>query len=49
MSPRWIREATLGESGLMDSSVVMMMRGVRRFFRFAYIDGLTGFRVDGPI
>ena len=30
----------LGESGLMDSSVVTMMHGVRGFFRFAHIDGL---------
>ena len=31
----------LGESGLMDSSVVTMMHGVRGFFRFAHIDGLV--------
>ena len=30
----------LGESGLMDSSVVTMMHGVRGFFRYAHIDGL---------
>ena len=30
----------LGESGLMDSSVITMMHGVRGFFRFAHIDGL---------
>lgn len=30
----------LGERGLMDSSVVTMMHGVRGFFRFAHIDGL---------
>jgi integrase/recombinase XerD len=30
----------LGESGLMDSSVVTMIRGVRGFFRYAHIDGL---------
>jgi integrase/recombinase XerD len=30
----------LGERGLMDSSVVSMMNGVREFFRFAHIDGL---------
>jgi integrase/recombinase XerD len=30
----------LGESGLMDSSVVTMMHGVRGFFRFAHIDGI---------
>ena len=30
----------LGESELMDSSVVTMMHGVRGFFRFAHIDGL---------
>ena len=29
----------LGESGLMDSSVVTMMHGVRGFFRYAHIDG----------
>jgi integrase/recombinase XerD len=34
----YIRE--LGESGLMDSSVVTMMHGVRGFFRYAHIDGL---------
>ncbi|QKE85734.1 tyrosine-type recombinase/integrase [Arthrobacter sp. NEB 688] len=31
----------LGERGLMDSSVVTMMHGVRGFFRFAQIDGLV--------
>jgi site-specific recombinase XerD len=31
---------SLGEHGLMDSSVVTMMHGVRGFFRFAHIDGL---------
>jgi integrase/recombinase XerD len=30
----------LGESGLMDSSVITMMNGVRGYFRFAHIDGL---------
>jgi integrase/recombinase XerD len=30
----------LGDRGLMDSSVVTMMQGVRGFFRFAHIDGL---------
>ncbi|WP_341229361.1 tyrosine-type recombinase/integrase [Nocardioides salarius] len=30
----------LGDSGLMDSSVVTMMHAVRGFFRFAHIDGL---------
>ncbi|WP_166140070.1 tyrosine-type recombinase/integrase [Nocardioides ochotonae] len=30
----------LGETGLMDSSIVTMMHGVRSFFRFAHIDGL---------
>ncbi|GAA2003244.1 tyrosine-type recombinase/integrase [Nocardioides kribbensis] len=30
----------LGETGLMDSSIVTMMHGVRGFFRFAHIDGL---------
>ena len=30
----------LGERGLMDSSVVTMMHGVRGFFRFAHVDGL---------
>ncbi len=30
----------LGDSGLMDSSVVTMMHGVRGYFRFAHIDGL---------
>ena len=35
----YIRE--LGERGLMDSSVVTMMHGVRGFFRFAHIDGLV--------
>lgn len=33
----YIRE--LGESGLMDSSVVTMLHGVRGFFRYAHIDG----------
>ena len=32
----------LGEHGLMDSSVVTMMRAIRGFFRFAHIDGLIG-------
>ena len=31
---------SLGERGLMDSTVVSMMNGVRGFFRFAHIDGL---------
>ncbi|NHA70087.1 tyrosine-type recombinase/integrase [Phycicoccus flavus] len=31
----------LAERGLMDSSVVTMMHGVRGFFRFAHIDGLV--------
>jgi integrase/recombinase XerD len=31
----------LGERGLMDSSVVTMMHGMRGFFRFAHIDGLV--------
>ena len=31
---------SLGERGLMDSSVVSMMRSVRGFFKFAHIDGL---------
>ena len=31
---------SLGERGLMDSSVVTMMHGVRGFFRFAHVDGL---------
>ena len=30
----------LGETGLMDSSIVTMMHGVRGYFRFAHIDGL---------
>ena len=30
----------LGGSGLMDSSIVTMMHGVRGYFRFAHIDGL---------
>ncbi|MCU0299916.1 MAG: site-specific integrase [Candidatus Nanopelagicales bacterium] len=30
----------LGECGLMDSSIVTMMHGVRGYFRFAHIDGL---------
>ncbi len=33
---------TLGERGLMDSSIVTMMHAVRGFFRFAHIDGLIG-------
>lgn len=32
----------LSDRGLMDSSVVTMMHGVRGFFRFAHIDGLIG-------
>src|SRR5690349_7319066 len=32
----------LSGRGLMDSSVVTMMHGVRGFFRFAHIDGLIG-------
>lgn len=32
----------LGDRGLMDSTVVTMMHGVRGFFRFAHIDGLIG-------
>ena len=32
----------LGEHGLMDSSVVTMMRAISGFFRFAHIDGLIG-------
>ena len=31
---------SLGDRGLMDSSVVTMMHGVRGYFRFAHIDGL---------
>jgi integrase/recombinase XerD len=31
----------LGDSGLMDSTVTTMMHGVRGFFRFAHIDGLS--------
>jgi integrase/recombinase XerD len=31
---------SLGDSGLVDSSVVTMMRGLRGFFGFAHIDGL---------
>jgi integrase/recombinase XerD len=31
---------SLGERGLMDSSIVTMMHAVRGFFRFAHIDGL---------
>lgn len=31
---------SLGERGLMDSSVATMMHGVRGFFRFAHVDGL---------
>jgi site-specific recombinase XerD len=31
---------SLGDRGLMDSSVVTTMHGVRGFFRFAHIDGL---------
>ncbi|MGB7980034.1 MAG: hypothetical protein WCF36_04495, partial [Candidatus Nanopelagicales bacterium] len=30
----------LGDSGLMDSSIVTMMHGVRGYFRFAHIDRL---------
>lgn len=30
----------LGDTGLMDSSVVTMMHGVRGFYRYAHIDGL---------
>lgn len=30
----------LGDTGLMDSSIVTMMHGVRGLFRFAHIDGL---------
>ena len=30
----------LGDSGLVDSSVVTMMHGVRGFFRYAHIDGV---------
>ena len=30
----------LGDRGLMDSSVVTMMHGVRGYFRFAHIDGI---------
>jgi site-specific recombinase XerD len=30
----------LGDCGLMDSSVVTMMHGVRGFFRYAHIDGI---------
>jgi site-specific recombinase XerD len=30
----------LGDRGLMDSSVVTMLHGVRGFFRFAHVDGL---------
>jgi site-specific recombinase XerD len=30
----------LGESGLMASSVVTMMHGVRGFFRYAHVDGV---------
>jgi site-specific recombinase XerD len=32
----------LGDRGLMDSTVVTMMHGVRGFFRFAHVDGLIG-------
>ncbi|WGY03335.1 hypothetical protein QI633_06125 [Nocardioides sp. QY071] len=32
---------SLTESGLMASSVVTLMHGVRGYFRFAHIDGLT--------
>jgi site-specific recombinase XerD len=32
----------LGERGLMDSTVVTMMHGVRGYFRFAHVDGLIG-------
>ncbi len=31
---------SLGDRGLMDSSVITMMHGVRGYFRFAHIDGL---------
>ncbi|MGC1208534.1 MAG: hypothetical protein WA880_11325, partial [Ornithinimicrobium sp.] len=31
---------SLGDRGLMDSSVVTMMHAVRGYFRFAHIDGL---------
>ena len=31
----------LGESGLMPSSINTMMHGIRGYFRFAHIDGLT--------
>lgn len=31
---------SLGDRGLMDSSIVTMMHGVRGYFRFAHIDGL---------
>jgi len=31
----------LGDCGLMDSSVVTMMHGVRGFLRYAHIDGIT--------
>ena len=31
----------LGETGLMASSINIMMRGVRGYFRFAHIDGVT--------
>lgn len=30
----------LGDTGMMDSSIITMMHGVRGFFRFAHIDGL---------
>ena len=30
----------LGDTGLMDSTVITMMHGVRGFFRYAHIDGL---------
>jgi site-specific recombinase XerD len=31
----------LGECGLMPSSINTMMHGIRGYFRFAHIDGLT--------
>ncbi len=31
---------SLGDSGLMDSSINTMMHAVRGFFRFAHVDGL---------
>jgi hypothetical protein len=33
------QRGVLGESGLMDSTVTTMMHAVRRFLRFAHIDG----------